>query len=141
MDVSGGNSARGTCFLAQVLKPLHKSRRKMPNTRNESPEMDRGSRGEAFRDGIALSNTAMAQTVCCCHGRVGPGCHFPSPMPATSFLPEYPPSHRTDVKSAAASPCACNPTRPEPPPRGQGFCIPPEKAEGISSPEAGHQCH
>lgn len=55
MDVSGGNSARGACFLAQVLKPLHKSRRKTPDPGTESPGMDRGSRGEAFRDGRATS--------------------------------------------------------------------------------------
>lgn len=51
MDVSGGYSARGACFLAQILKPLHKSRRKMPNTGSESPEMGRGA-------GERLSETA-----------------------------------------------------------------------------------
>lgn len=55
MDVSGGNSARGACFLAQILKPLHKSKRKMPNTGSESPEMGRGSRREAFRGSRAMS--------------------------------------------------------------------------------------
>lgn len=49
MDVSGGKSARGARFLAQVLKPLPESRPKMPNTRMEIPKMDRGNRGERDR--------------------------------------------------------------------------------------------
>lgn len=62
MDVSGGNSARGPCFLAQVLKSLYKSRRKIPNTGTESPEMDSRSRGEVFRNGRAVSLNEL-----CCH--------------------------------------------------------------------------
>lgn len=68
MDVSGGNSARGACFLAQVLKPLLESKKEMPNIGTESPEMDKGSREEAFGDRRAMERDSFQR-----HAALGRG--------------------------------------------------------------------